>query len=354
MDHDMMTKGMGVLPKGPEVLFPLAMAPMVALSHVVLRECVRDYLPENINCLWPTEMLSSRRLPNEKIGQVAELQFSPRDHQSFLVPQILGNEEKFIAPSLKKIEEFGARGVDINMGCPVKKILKHNHGVALMGDADYAARVVEITAKNTSLPVSVKLRTGVDRYQEEEFISFLKKIESAGAQWVTIHPRLGIEKRRGRAKWELLDHIQKQIRIPIYGNGDIQCLNDVKERLGQTNVPVLVVGRAMTARPWLFRQYLESIDSSLEKIAPQSPEEEAQEYARFLLKSLDYYEQYFDETKALKLFKFMTRHGSVWLEFGNYLQGTLTSCQNFEQIRKSIHHFFATPQKMMQRTQLRL
>ena len=119
---------------------------------------MRHYLPKGARPIWPTEMLNSRRLPSQKIGETPETKAGPEEN--LIVPQILGNEEKFISTSVKKLTDWGAYGIDINMGCPVQRALKHNYGVALMGDQDYAKRVVEMTVAASSRPVSVKLRSG--------------------------------------------------------------------------------------------------------------------------------------------------------------------------------------------------
>src|SRR6188768_429399 len=117
--------------------FPLCLAPMVGLTHVALRRVIQDYMPENATTHWPTEMLSSRRLPDENLKTTPETLRSNSENN--LVPQILGNEEVAISRSVKRlVNEWGASGIDINMGCPVQKALRHNYGVSLMGDVDYA------------------------------------------------------------------------------------------------------------------------------------------------------------------------------------------------------------------------
>src|SRR4051794_21153033 len=107
--------------------FPVCLAPMVGLSHLALRRLVRQYLPEGASTIWPTEMLNSRRLPLEAVGLTPETLRDP--DETGLVPQILGNDETAIAQSVKRLREWGAEGIDINMGCPVQKALKHNYGV---------------------------------------------------------------------------------------------------------------------------------------------------------------------------------------------------------------------------------
>src|SRR3954462_8567505 len=109
---------------GGRVDFPVALAPMVGLSHVALRLLVRRYLPAGAVTVWPTEMLSSWRLPREILGSTPETYRG--EHEDFLVPQILGNEEEPSRESVARLADWGATGIDINMGCPVRKALKHN------------------------------------------------------------------------------------------------------------------------------------------------------------------------------------------------------------------------------------
>ena len=137
--------------------FPVLLAPMVGLTHFVVRKALAEYLPPGSRSLWPTEMLNSRRIPAEKPNQCIEILFHDRD--AGLCPQLLANEENFIRDSITKLTDWGARAIDINMGCPVKRALTHNYGVALMGDPNYAADVAALAVKYAgALPVSVKLR----------------------------------------------------------------------------------------------------------------------------------------------------------------------------------------------------
>src|SRR5665213_1694659 len=196
-----MTSGANYLQRpllGGKVNFPVCLAPMVGLSHVALRLMVKRYLPEGAITPWPTEMLSSWKLPREILGETVE---TFRDADEYpLVPQILGNEEGPIAESVRRLVDWGAAGIDINMGCPVKKALRHNYGVALMGDPEYASEVVRMTVRNSKVPVSVKLRAGIQK-DMEFLLRFTKGLEDAGAAWITLHPRVGEQKRRGAADW---------------------------------------------------------------------------------------------------------------------------------------------------------
>ncbi len=335
--------------------FPLCLAPMVGLSHVALRELCFGYMPENAHTIWPTEMLNSRRLPSEDLGRTPETSKHLQDEN--LVPQILGNEENFIRKSIEKLVEWGAVGIDINMGCPVQKALKHNYGVALMGDAKYAAEVVKMSVKNSPVPVSVKLRA-VHESESSALLDFIKGIEDAGASWITLHPRTAAQKRRGNADWNQIREIGSSISIPVIGNGDIQTCSDVLRMREETSCALVMCGRALTARPWLFWQLGEHLGlkapAGFKGIsAPATPAEEGAEYGRALMKMAGLCELYFGENLGLRKFRFFVKTGSPWLIFGHQLYSLMTKAKTFLEVQTYLAQFFSREQEMNGRTELR-
>lgn len=343
--------------------FPLCLAPMVGLTHVALRRVILDYMPENASTHWPTEMLSSRRLPDENLKTTPETLRMP--FEKGLVPQILGNEERAISRSVQRlVSEWGADGIDINMGCPVQKALKHNYGVSLMGDVDYAARVVEITKKNSSVPVSVKLRAVGSDKSVPQLIEFVNKLVDAGADWITLHPRTAEQKRRGSANWSQIAELKKAMKIPIIGNGDIQTYEDVLAMQQQTAADKVMAGRALAARPWMVWQLGEKLGFNdpvqyRGRKAPANGYEEGAEYGRCLLKLIDYAEENFmleagaSESLTLRKILFHVRTTHVWLEFGHTLMARTSRCQNLRDLRATVVEFFDSEQRMNARTELR-
>lgn len=343
--------------------FPLCLAPMVGLTHVALRRLINDYLPKNASTHWPTEMLNSRRIPSENLTTTPETLRRPEENN--LVPQILGNEEVPIEKSvIRLVNEWGASGIDINMGCPVQKALKHNYGVSLMGDADYAARVVEITKKHSSVPVSVKLRAVGSEKSVPELIKFVQKLADSGADWITLHPRTAEQKRKGTADWSQIAELKKNVSIPIIGNGDIQTFEDVLQMLSETKADKVMAGRALAARPWMMWQLGESLKFKTpygleNRRAPQTPLEEGAEYGKCLLKFIDYCEESFmlhaniTESLTMRKIQFYIRTTHVWLEFGHTLMAKASRCQNLKEIRTATIEFFNQEQRMNLRTELR-
>jgi tRNA-dihydrouridine synthase B len=343
--------------------FPLCLAPMVGLTHVSLRRLLRDYLPHNATTHWPTEMLNSRRVPSENLKTTPET--LRREDEQNLVPQILGNEENAIALSVKRlVNEWGAAGIDINMGCPVQKALKHNYGVSLMGDPQYAAEVVSITKKNSSVPVSVKLRAVGCEQGAEELVKFVDQLVLAGADWITLHPRTAEQKRRGRADWSQIKILKQHSNVPIIGNGDIQTAEDVVLMLNETGADKVMAGRALAARPWMLWQLGEKLGfepppSCAGLRAPQTAEEEAAEYGKSVLKLIDYAEEDFmsaasvSESVTLRKMLFYIKTTHVWLEFGHALMANSSSCKTLNELRLTVKRFFELEQRMTLRTELR-
>jgi len=329
---------------------------MVGLSHVALRLLIRDYMPADKQTLWPTEMLNSRRLPHEKVGETPETLRHP--DEDFLVPQILGNEPQPIFDSIQKLETWGALGVDINMGCPVQKALRHNYGVALMGDAAYAAEVVRMATSATRLPVSVKLRAAGTSGDFAYLKDFVQGLRAAGASWICLHPRTAAQKRRGAADWTQIQALRGHVDFPIIGNGDIQTVEDVHQMRQETECDLVMSGRGLAARPWMVWQLAEDLGYELpaalrSRQAPRTPLEEGTEYGRCVLKMSELCQQYFGEDLGLRKFRFYVRTTAVWLHFGHALTALTTKVRNFAELNEELKRFFASPHEMNARTELR-
>jgi tRNA-dihydrouridine synthase B len=338
-----------------KVTFPVCMAPMVGLSHLALREVANSYMPAGTQTIWPSEMLSSRRLPSENIRETAEALHD--EDEKFWVPQILGNEEKYIAPSVQKLADYGADGIDINMGCPVQKALKHNYGVALMGDVDYAAKVVEMTVRNTELPVSVKMRAGFEN-TSQNIVAFVKKLEDAGAAWITLHPRTAEQKRHGTADWDQIRAVKEALRIPVIGNGDVQVAQDVIDMKERTGCDLVMAGRALVARPWLLWQVGEKMGYpppvGRSGLAPATPEEEGREFYHCALAVLETMKQRFKPNLVQRKYLFYIKTASVWLQFGHTLYSHVSKGKTPEEVERALHDFFKLEQAMVRRSEWRV
>ncbi len=321
------------------------LAPMVGLTHYAVRRGVQHFLPAGAKVLWPTEMLNSRRLPSQHPNDTPEVNFEDREWG--LCPQLLANEEEFIRRSVPKLETWGAKAIDINMGCPVLKALKHNYGVALMGDPLYAQEVVRMTVRNATVPVSVKLRAGLEGQDFQYLVDFVSGLFEAGASWITMHPRTGEQMRKGAADWKLIkrvkDHFKAQgIDVPIIGNGDVQCHEDIAQLFEEAECDRVMIGRAAIVKPWLIRN---------------EPEPDAYTqgdlYGQFLMKVLEASREFYELEAGKKRIKFLIVYGKPYVEYGEYLYGRVMASQTYEDLEAAFIKFFSQKQKILKRTQLR-
>lgn len=346
---------------GGKVNFPVCLAPMVGLSHVALRQVLRAYLPEGAVTIWPTEMLNSRRLPSEDLRRVPEAARGIEERE--LVPQLLANDEKFIAPSVAKLTDWGAEGIDINMGCPVKKALSHNYGVALMGDPEYAAQVVATTVGVSTLPVSVKLRGGNREQQlEKDFLlRFVTGLVDAGASWITLHPRTSEQMRRGSANWSQIRDLKERLSIPVIGNGDVQVWQDALRMRQETNCDSVMVGRGLAARPWMLWQLGEELGFERpvamrlqgRSRAPRTPLEEGAEYGRTLQMLWGELLASYGLDLSLRKFRFHVRMTSPWLDFGHALVSQVSRAHSPQSMQQTLEDFFSREVAMVEHTELR-
>ncbi len=171
--------------------------------------------------------------------------------------QLFGNEPELFTKTVEALQNTGITGVDINMGCPAKKIIKSNNGGSLMKDKDLACRIVEACCKGTDLPVSVKTRLGWD--SSEYLIDFVTSLINAGAQMVTIHGRTYKQRFKGKANWEPIYALKDAVSVPIIGNGDLIGRDHAEKML--KNLDGYMIGRASIGDPWIFWS-----DSQREKI----------------------------------------------------------------------------------------
>ena len=190
------------------------------------------------------------------------LAFDPSIERPFIV-QVFGHDPQHFLEAAKLIEDMGADGIDINMGCPAAKVVSSCHGAALIREPDLAARLVEATVKAVKIPVSVKTRLGWDTH--ETLIPFCKRLVEAGAQAFAIHGRRYHDKFTGKANWEPIYELKKHVSVPVIGNGDIASAQDAIEKVG--NLDGVMVGRGTFGNPWVMKD----VADALEKGNPVAP-----------------------------------------------------------------------------------
>ena len=265
------------------------LAPMAGITDKPMRKLVHSFGKGNIVSEMVAINALSRR--NPKTYRIADV----RDEDYPVAVQLVGNDPKLFAESVKLIEELGASSVDINMGCPVKKIVANRSGAYLMKDMTLAAEIIKAVRNSTALPLSVKFRKGWDN-QNVNAVQFAKMCEDCGADYLTIHGRTKTEMYSGKADWDIIAEVKQAVGIPVVGNGDIDSPYKAREMLDYTKVDAVMVGRAALGRPWLISQ----IHNYLEKgVEPKGVD--IGKIKNTLLKHIEGLEEYYGEKLALAL-----------------------------------------------------
>ena len=230
------------------------LAPMAGITDKPMRQLVSSFGGGNI----VSEMVAINALSrkNSKTYRIADV----RDEKYPVVVQLVGSDPSLFEDATKLAEELGAYSIDINMGCPVKKIVANDSGSYLMKDMKLAAEIIKVAKKATNLPVSVKFRKGWD-HNSINAVEFAKMCEDCGAGYITVHGRTRSDFYSGVADWDIIAEVKNAVKIPVVGNGDVDSPQRAEEMIKYTGVDAVMVGRAALGRPWLISQihdYLET------------------------------------------------------------------------------------------------
>ena len=229
------------------------LAPMAGITDKPMRRLVSSMGPGTM----VSEMVAINAISrkNPKSYRIADV----RDEPYTVVVQLVGGDEKLFADSVRLAEELGAYSVDINMGCPVKKIVNNHSGSWLMKDILQASKIIESAVKATPLKVSVKFRKGWDN-SSVNAVDFAKMCEDSGAAYITVHGRTRSDFYSGIADWDIIAAVKQAVKIPVIGNGDITDPENAAKMLRHAGVDGIMVGRAALGNPWLVSQIHEYVN----------------------------------------------------------------------------------------------
>jgi len=250
----------------------VALAPMAGVTDASYRQFIKTIAPETIVY---TEFLSTDAMHFGAEKTLKMLEFDPLIEKPFIV-QIFGNDREHFITSCKVIEQMGADGIDINMGCPAARVVSSCHGSALIRRPELAADLVHAAVSAVKIPVSVKTRLGWE--DSSSLIPFCQKLEQAGAACFAIHGRTYKQKFTGAANWEPIYELKNNVSVPVLGNGDVDTAEDAVRLL--KNLDGVMVGRGTMGNPWLLREIRESFTQSAQSTIPAT----LQDKVPFILK----------------------------------------------------------------------
>jgi len=310
---------------GPYLLNnPYILAPMAGVSEMPFRVLAFQMGA----ALCPTELVSAQGLMRANTRTLRYLRHDPAVERPYSL-QVFGGEPEVMAQAARIGQQWGAQIIDINMGCPVKKVTRGGAGSALLCDPVRAGAIVRAIRDATGLPVTAKIRSGWDQ-GSRNYLEVAGELQAAGCAALAIHPRTRTQGYAGSADWEVIADLKKHFPwMPIIGNGDVKTAQDARRMLEITGCDFVMIGRAALGNPWIFRQ--------LHGGVPPSSEERCAMVLHHFEQHLKFVANELATVRSFRKHLAWYAHG---LRGAAHFRAAVNQLQQAEQVREAVGAFF--------------
>jgi nifR3 family TIM-barrel protein len=306
------------------------LAPMAGVTDTVFRRFIRNLG----GCgLIMTEFTSADGILRRKDKKAQRyLSFYQDEHP--ISAQLFGSNPEVLADAARLVEGLGFDLVDLNLGCPAKKVVKCNGGSGLLRDLPLIRRIFESIRAAVKIPFTVKFRAGWNE-QELAYPELARMAEDCGLDAIAMHARTREQGYGGQARWEWIAELKQAVRIPVIGNGDIRCPEDAAAMVAQTGCDAVMIGRTAASNPWIFRQIAQhALTGTYEEPGEAARYEMIRTYFRMLIE-----EGFPDAVGKMKQFASWFTHG---VRNGAHLRKAVYEARTAEEVLSRVEQFFGT------------
>jgi len=299
----------------------VSLAPMAGITDYVLRSIIREY---SSTCLLTTEMISSEFLAQNR-NQSDIIKLDETHHP--ISYQICGHKPFMMKDAAARLSQY-ADIIDINMGCPVKKVVCGHDGSALMREPELAYDIVQAVREGTTKPVSVKFRLGYTA-SEMNFVEYGQKMQEAGAEFITLHARTRSQMYSGKADWARIKDLKNNVDIPVFANGDINTIDDAIKCLEISGADGVAIGRGVLGDPTLLYR-IEHYFETGEKLPPPTLEQKLDMMEHHLAKEIE-------QKREIVAIKFFRKFYPFYIsDFKNAskIRGVLITEENYSKLKE--------------------
>lgn len=301
---------------------PFILAPMAGITDAVMRTLCE----EQGASLTYTEMVSAKGLYYGD-RKTPQLTYIPESAGPAAI-QIFGSEPDVIEFAASRLDSLPNVLLDINMGCPVPKVVKNGDGSALMKDPDLVCDVVKAAVKGSSKPVTVKIRKGFTD-TEINAVEVAKAAEAGGASAVAVHGRTRPQYYSGKADWNIIREVKNAVNITVIGNGDVFTAEDGIRMLDETGCDLVMVGRGAMGNPWLFRDLRRALDGS-----PPEPAPSGREKTAMMIRHLEMLAAFKGETTGVREFRKFVVHYTKGLRGSARVRRAVNEADTVERMKE--------------------